>query len=269
MEEANIGKRGETLVVRLINDDKEFAGLFTCCLQRRLGLPVCDPLRARKAPAGLKTDVTISGSDGAEFGLSLKTMKPGRPDDHLDRRWLDKSGRLSRSWKETLDMPYDVFNAFRKGIARKARDRNAELICPEDQPLVKKFLMSRLDTFLEESFRRGEADLRLFAIIQYEENEALYVFRMGDIISLVKKDILISGLRFSKVISLGNFLWIQRKAGDGKHVDERIPKSDTRHPGNQLQVKILPIRLKDEAVRKLDYCEFEIPPSFGENRKEA
>ncbi len=214
-------------------------------------------MKAKAAPRGHKSDIIISDV-ARNFGLSLKTRKSGRPDDHLDRRWLDKPGRYSQSWKASLNMPTAVYEAFRRGIMRKAVDKTADLIYEKDQPLVKEFLLSRLDVFLEEVFRRGEGHLNLFAIIEYEKEKKLYVFKIEDIIKFIKKDILNSGFKFSRVINLGNFLWIQRKAGDGKEVNQKIPKTDPRHPGNQLQVKILPIPLKNEAIKSLDYCEFEI-----------
>lgn len=258
MEEAVIGGRGEKLLVHLINSNQGFAEKIAKCLQARLGFSVCGVLRAEEAPQAHKSDIIISDAARNRIGLSLKTRKPGRPDDHLDRRWLDKLGRCSQSWEASLNMPTAVYEAFRRGIVRKAVDKTANLIYEKDRPLIEEFLLSRLDTFLEEVFRRGEEHLKLFAIIEYEKEKKLYVFKMEDIIELVKRDILSFGLKFGGVIYLGNFLWIQRKAGDGKKVDKRIPKTDPRHPGNQLQVKILPIPLKNEAVKSLNYCEFEI-----------
>ena len=66
-----------------------------------------------------------------------------------------------------------------------------------------------------------------------------------------------TNITFSKkgIIKLGDFLSVQRKGGNGKHI--KIPKTDWNHPGNQLQFKISPVRfanyVKEEKV--IDFCE--------------
>jgi hypothetical protein len=84
----------------------------------------------------------------------------------------------------------------------------------------------------------------------------LYIFNIEDIIHFIKENIYQKGVTFSRVIYLGDFLWIQRKAGDSKKIT--LPKTDPKHPGNQLQVKILPISLLNQAKKALSYCKFEL-----------
>jgi len=254
MEEARVGRWWEDILVNLINSDKRFATSFSTCIKERLGLPISGEIRAQRNQ-GAKTDVRILDSSGSVIGLSLKARRrSGRPDDHLDRRWLDE-------WREALGMPSPVYEALWRGIMRKAVNRQANLVLEEDRSLVRDFLLSRLDAFLEGAFRRGERELQLFAVVEHEGESTLYVFRMDDIISFVKEDVREAGIEFARIIRLGRFLWVQRKAGDSKEIDKRLPKTDPRHPGNQLQVKILPVSLKNEAVSRLNYCEFKLPLS--------
>jgi hypothetical protein len=251
-EEARVGRRWEDALANLINSDKRFAASFSACVRERLGLAISGDIRAQR-DQGVKADIHIFDSSGRAVGLSLKARgQTGRPDDHLDRRWLD-------DWREALNMPSPVYEAFWRGIMRKAVDGRASLVLEKDRPLVRDFLLSNLDAFLEEAFRRGERELQLFAVIEHEGEATLYVFRMDDVIGFVREDVRETGIEFAKVIRLGRFLWVQRKAGDSREIDKRLPKTDPRHPGNQLQVKILPIPLKNEAVKRLKHCEFKLP----------
>jgi hypothetical protein len=252
MEEAYVGRRWEDILITLINSDKLFAANFSACVKAKLGLTVSGDIRAQRGQ-GVKTDIRILSSSGDVVGLSLKARRQGtRPDDHLDRRWLDE-------WRRALNMPSHVYEAFWRGIMRKAVNKRADLVFEENRPLIRDYLLSKLDTFLEEVFRRGERELQLFAVIEHNEKATLYVFRMDDIINFVKEDVKETDIEFAAIVRLGRFLWIQRKAGDSKEIDKRLPKTDPRHPGNQLQVKILPISLKNEAVKRLNYCEFKLP----------
>jgi len=251
-EEARIGRSGEELLVNLINTDELFSTRFSECLKGGLEINVVGKIRAIRAKGMRKTDVIILDERGQRIGISLKTRRRSRPDDHLDRRWLDE-------WRATLNMSENVYGAFWQGIMRKAVNKRADLIPEGDRPLVESFLKSNLDKILEEAFRGGESGLHLFAIVEYGEKSTLYVFRLDDVINFIKRDIASNGINFRGVIYLGRFLWIQRKAGDSKEIDRRLPKTHPRHPGNQLQIKILPLLLKDEAIRELKYCELELP----------
>jgi len=263
LEEDEIGRKGTNALILCINSDRKFAEKFAKCISESLNVPISEKIVAKEAKKRLKKDIIICDDRGNCVGLSLKTRKPGRPDGHLDRRWLHKDGKLCSSWKNALNMPKEVFKAFKKGIIEKAKNVQANLIRQEDQPIVEKFLLSNLGKFLEEAFRRGENDLHLFAVMEYENEKSLYVFRMDDIIKFVEENVKTSGIKFGANISIGDFLWIQRKAGDGKRANALRPKTDPNHPGNQLQVKVLPIALKDAALKKIKYCKFDMQLEFS------
>ncbi len=56
------------------------------------------------------------------------------------------------------------------------------------------------------------------------------------------------------IIRLGDFVTIQRKGGDGKHIT--IPKTDWSHPGNQLQFKFSPLKFTEyiELTKAIKFC---------------
>lgn len=258
MEEGRIGDKGESALVYRINRDGEFIRDFARCLKETLSLSISGNMTATKASRGLKTDIVVADGNKC-IGLSLKSVKPGRPDVHLDRRWLDKDTALCPSWKNALRMPSEIQQALWRGIMEKARNTSADLVKHEDQPAIRNFLMSNLEKMLEEVFRRGESDLQLFAVLEYKEEKSLYVFRMDEIIRFVKSDVRQSGIDFARNIKLGKFLWIQRKAGNGAEIDAKLSKTDPSHPANQLQVKVLPLNLRDAAVKHVRFCKFDMP----------
>jgi hypothetical protein len=260
MEEDVIGALGEEFVASWMYEN---AAEVAKCIREKLGIPLsrivkCEPLTRKQ----LKTDIRIHDEGGSTIGLSLKTRRPGRPDDHLDRRWLDKPSRRHREgWKDLLGMPDVVVKAFQDGLARKAQDPDADFIAPQFQEEVNKFLLEKSETILKESFVAGEEDLKLFAVLEYGTASRLTIFRVDDIITFVHQNILERGIHFGGNIGLGDYVWIQRKGGDRRGL--RLPKTDSRHPGNQIQIKVLPLELRDGAMaRGLRYCDFSIHRRF-------
>jgi len=268
VEEGTIGDRGENALVYRINHDKGFAKDFVKCLNEQLTVSVSENITATKGSRGHKTDITIFDHT-KRIGLSLKSVKPGRPDDHLDRRWLDKDGALCSSWKNALNMPDEVRDTLWRGIMEKARHTYADLVRHENQPIIQKFFMSNLHKILEEVFRRGETDLRLFAVMEYEVEKSLYIFRMDDIIEFIKSDVEKSGIDFGRNIKFGDFLWIQRKAGNGAQIDARLDKTDPNHPANQLQAKVLALTLRNAAIKHIKFCKLDMPLGLSASRDEG
>lgn len=245
MEEADIGRRAEVLIVRMINRDKKFANIISLCLINKLKLKIQRPIKqAKKLGGKYKTDIILYDGSGNSVGLSLKTITT-RDDDHLDRRWLD-------DWRNALVMPENVHKAFHEGIKRKAVNSRANLIFSNSEGLVKRFLSAKLDALLEEAFRKHESVLLLLGIVDAREERALYIFRLDDVIAFIKNNIQKRGITFGQRIRLGDYISIQRKAGNGKHI--KIPKTDPRHPGNQIQIKLKPLALKNNAITHLDHC---------------
>lgn len=262
MEEGIIGSEGEKVLIKLLNEKGKFNKDFSTNLNAKLAISINKIDTALKGLTGNKTDVVILGEK--EVGLSLKSIKPGRPDVHLDRRWLEKDGRLCPAWQKTLHMPKKINDAIWRGILNKAKNSKADLIFSEDQEMIREFLFSKIDDFLYQVFKRGntEPNLLLFAVYEYRKDKSITIFKIDDIIRLVRNDVIKSGISFGKNIRLGNFVWIQRKAGNGIHIDERLEKTDPNHPGNQIQTKVLPLALRDYAIKHISYFTLDINSSI-------
>lgn len=259
MEEADIGRRAEVLIVRMIDRDREFAEAVSSCLLEKLRLKMWKTIRkAEKLGGKYKTDIILYDEGGHKVGLSLKTITT-RDDDHLDRRWLN-------DWRDALGMPDNVYKAFHEGIKRKAVNSRENLIFSSYENLVRGFLFVKLNELLEEAFRKRESDLLLLGIIDAREEEALYVFRLDDIITFIRGNIRRKEIAFGQRIRFGDYVAMQRKAGDGKHI--KIPKTDPRHPGNQIQIKLKPLALKNDAIIHLDHCRIGLHPFTSSSSKQ-
>ena len=78
---------------------------------------------------------------------------------------------------------------------------------------------------------------------------------MNDVLEFLNENIS-NDISFSNkgIIKLGDFLSVQRKGGNGKHIT--IPKTDWQHPGNQLQFKFSPLKFADyiEENKSIEFC---------------
>lgn len=257
MEEGNIGKSGELFIVHLVNYDLRFVPILRTAAIKLAGVVLKGNLVASCGSGGCKTDVKIRGLNGGKLGLSVKKAKPtARPDNHLDRRWVNTPGTRYDSWANVLKMPNEIRDIIQSGIINKAHHRNADLIDLSNQAKIRNFFMAHLDAFLEEVFRMGEVDLKIFAVIEYNGKEALYLFSLDDIIQFIKKDIASRGISFGKTIRLGKYIQIQRKAGNGVHIPKTLLKTNPAHPGNQMQTKLMVLSLRDDAISTLKYVKF-------------
>ncbi|HIC99562.1 MAG TPA: hypothetical protein EYP08_08095 [Pyrodictiaceae archaeon] len=269
MEEARIGELGEELLTRKIEEDQSFADKLRRCIKDLTGIELVGKITAiRGRKLGLwKTDLLLIDQRRQQIGISLKTVKKGgRPDDHLDRRWLDRRGRRAKPWTEVLNMPETVREILHTGILRMARGESNQLVPPQYQAIIRDFFRNVLSKFLNEAFRNEENVLRLFAVLEYDDRLYLCLFDIDEIIKFIEKDVKRRGITFGSRINIGKYIQVQRKAGDGKHV--KIPKDDPRHPGNQLQVKVMARDLRDDAIKSgVKHCCFRIDVEFSSKQR--
>lgn len=258
-EEAYIGKRGEEILIDILKNRRDVVECIEKLTWRSIG-NVVEVIRGDCFNLW-KTDVVLIGSTGERVGISLKTFRAGgRPDVHLDRRWLDKPSEKARPWSEVLEMPEDILKILREGILRKAEKKSRPLVQDSsDQQKVGKFLSKVIRKFLWEAFRNDERDLLILALLEYNNELKLCLFNLDEVIDFIEKDVQKKGIAFGSRIDIGNFIQWQRKAGNGKRV--KIPKTDPRHPGNQLQVKLLARYLTDAAIKQISGCCFNLAES--------
>jgi len=153
-----------------------------------------------------------------------------------------------------LSMPDDIFETIKEAILRIARNSRAKFILEKDRDKIKEFFAKHLSKVMNEIFKRGEERLKLL-IINDKRKRRIYVFRMDDVIKFLIENATDNVCFTEKgIIRLGEFVTVQRKGGDGKHIT--IPKTDWRHPGNQLQFKFSPLKFAEyvESTKVIDFC---------------
>jgi len=242
-KEARIGLDSEQDIINRINFDEKFHNIVKDCLIK-LGFNVRGRLRARKDD--IKTDIFIRINEQEEIGVSIKSST--KTSFHqLDRRRLEE-------WRKLLNMPDDIFETIKEAILRIARDSRAKFILEKDRNKIKEFFTNYLSEVINEIFRRGEERLKLL-IINDKRKRRIYIFRMDDVIEFLIENS-INNVCFTEkgIIRLGEFVTIQRKGGDGRHIT--IPKTDWKHPGNQLQFKFSPLKFAEyvESTKVIEFC---------------
>lgn len=228
--EARIGLNSEKEIINLINSDPKFQKSLRKCLFS-LGFKSKKKITAYKD--GLKTDIFLR-IDG-EIGISVKSST-ATSFHQLDRRCLEE-------WASFLGMPGDIFKIMKESILRVARDSRDKFVYESDRDKIENFFGKRLKAVINEIFRKGEQSLKLL-MINDKRTEKIYVFNMDDVINFLFENAS-NNITFTKkgIIRLGDFITVQRKGGDGKHVS--LPKTDWKHPGNQLQFKFSPLKFSE------------------------
>lgn len=242
-KEARIGLDSEQDIINRVNTDEEFHNAMRNCLIK-FGFNVQGRLRAHKND--VKIDIFIQINKQEEIGVSIKSST--KTSFHqLDRRRLEE-------WKNFLNMPDDVYKTIMKAILRVARNSRAKFILKRDRERIKEFFTSHLSEVINEIFRRGEERLKLL-IINDKRKRRIYIFCINNVIDFLIKNAT-NNICFTEkgIIRLGEFITIQRKGGDGKYVT--IPKTNWKHPGNQLQFKFSPLKFVKyiESTKIIEFC---------------
>jgi len=246
-KEARIGLDSENDLVSLINTNKQFRNSIKRCLNE-LGFVMQGEIKARRD--NIKVDIFIE-DDVSRIGVSMKSSTK-TSFHHIDRRWLEK-------WQEFLSMPNDISMILREAILRIARNSKDYFILQSDRARVKDFFARHVRNIISEIFTHGEKDLKLL-MVNDKSKDKLYLFRMEEVINFLVENTR-DNISFSPkgIIRVGDFVTVQRKSGDSYKIT--IPKTDWKHPGNQIQFKFSPLRFaeyiegnKDIRMRTVGYA---------------
>lgn len=247
---ARVGLDSEQGIIDAINTNPEFRELIRNCLQN-LGLPYKGKITSIDVPKQLKKDILIN-IDKESIGVSIKSRKT-KSFHQTDRRRLEK-------WKKFLNMPDDIFNIIKKAILRKAeRGRAVNFILNKDHNTIIEFFSQNYRTIIREIFIRNEDDL-LILLINDIKNEKIYLYKMDEVLEFLIENVSNHiGFTDNGIIELGSFLTIQRKGGNGVKINKVIPKTEWRHPGNNLQFKFYPIEFADHIKKEkpIRFSEFD------------
>ena len=244
-KEARIGLDSEKDIVRLINTNKQFKNLIKRCLDK-LGFIIQGEIKARRDD--VKTDIFLE--DHLKVGVSIKSST--KTSFHqLDRRNLEK-------WRDSLCMPDDIFRIMKEAILRVAQNPRNNFILEKDKEKIKDFFAKHIVNIVNEIFTRGEKNLKLL-MINDKRKHKLSLFRMEEVINFLVKNIR-NNISFSSkgIIRLGDFITVQRKGGDSSKII--IPKTNWKHPGNQLQFKFSPLKFAEyiEENKNIKICNVQL-----------
>lgn len=240
-KEARIGLDSEVEIVDRINTDDKFQKSLRNCLIV-LGFNLKNKIKACKD--GVKTDIfiKIDGKIGVSIKSSTKTSF-----HQLDRRRLEV-------WMSLLNMPVDIFETIKESILRVSRNSSDKFILESDRAKVKDFFAEHLKAILNEIFRKREHNLKLLMINDKRKGK-IYVLNMDEVLNFLFENSS-NNISFTEkgIVRIGNFITIQRKGGNGKHIT--IPKIDWKHPGNQLQFKFSPLKFAEhiEETKVIKFC---------------
>ncbi len=244
---ARIGLDSEQNIINAINSNERFRKLIRKCFEK-LGISATGNLRSNKGATQTKKDITVRIGENS-IGISIKSSK--KTSFHqTDRRRLEK-------WKEFLDMPNSIYEIIKEAALRISNTPSAKFIEVGNQREIKNFFQNHIETIVTEIFTRSEEDLLLF-LINNKMDKIIHIYRMSDVLEFLNGNIL-NSINFSNkgIIKLGDFLSIQRKGGNGKHI--KIPKTDWKHPGNQLQFKFSPLKFAAyiEKNKTIEFCKID------------
>lgn len=244
---ARIGLDSEQDIINAINSNERFRNILRKCLEN-LGLDSSGDLSSNKGATQTKKDITIRIGQN-NIGISIKSSK--KTSFHqTDRRRLEK-------WREFLKMPDEIYDIIKEAALRISNNPKAKFIESKNQTLIKNFFLNHYEIIIAEIFTRNEEDLLLF-LINNKMDKIIYIYRMNDVLEFLYENIS-DNISFSNkgIIKLGDFLSVQRKGGNGKHIT--IPKTDWQHPGNQLQFKFSPLKFSDyiEKKKPIPFCKID------------
>lgn len=244
-KEAKIGLDSEKDIITMINEDKKFKNSLKNCLSYLCFDPK-ENFSAEKAEKNdIKTDIVIK-MNNQQIGISIKSST--KTSFHqLDRRRLE-------NWKKLLNMPDEIFEIIKRSILRVSQESKNKFILENDRDKIKNFFSLNLEKILNEIFKKGEKSLKLL-MINDKPHRKIYVYDLNEVIGCLYKNIS-NNIKFSNkgIIRLGDFITIQRKGGNGKHI--KVSKTDWSHPGNQLQFKFSPLRFAEYVVKEkvIKFC---------------
>lgn len=172
-----------------------------------------------------KSDVLLGFSNNYFLGINIKAGKVGF--NQITRLWLEKL-------KSEIYLENELVEIIQNGIDNHRLKRSKILIEPNFQEKIKNAFEQKSKLILELIFKGIGNDVVKVLVIYNRNNKVFYFYDIDELIENISK----LGISFSKngVVKFGEFITLQRKGGNGDKL--HLPKSDSRHPGNQLQFKM-------------------------------
>ncbi len=150
--------------------------------------------------------------------------------------------QLERVWLADLAADIQMPESVQKVIQRSLDDRRlkrSKIFITEDAfRSVKEFFEENREMLLRRLFADGDNTLEYFIVHDFSR-DTWHITALTNVIEFLKLQPL--SVSPKGVLYFGRCMTMQRKGGNGAHI--AIPKSDPKHPGNQLQFKIKPLSI--------------------------
>ncbi len=172
-----------------------------------------------------KSDVLVLFSGNFILGVNIKAGKSNF--NQVTRMWLDRFATEIGLSEKSKDM-------IQEGIDNHRLKRSNVFIKEDYQEIIKTEFQIKIKLIMELIFRGINNDIVKILTLYDRNKRIFYLYDMQEVIDFLST----SDITFSDrgIIRIGKYLTMQRKGGNG--VKHTIPKSDPRHPGNQIQFKM-------------------------------
>jgi hypothetical protein len=171
-----------------------------------------------------KADVILAFGDQRIIEVNVKSYKNNPGYNQLTRMSLDKFFAAYEIKEQDL---------FRELFSKKAENKKTLLFPKEYQSKVKLLLEPKIKTLIKNAFCKTPG--REILVIYDVKSSIMRIYPMKEVIDSINTDIYFTA---KGNITICNILTIQRKGGNGVHIHGIKDKTDPKHPGNDLQIKL-------------------------------
>ena len=179
-----------------------------------------------------KSDVLLLFNNYS-MGVNIKAGKTNF--NQITRLWLDK-------FIEVISLSNKCKEVIQNGIDNHRLKRNKIFIEEKYFEILKKEFEPNLKKIIEYIFKGLNNNIVKLLVLYNRNKKYYFIYDIDSVIDLFSKNI----ITFSKngIIKIGDFITLQRKGGNG--IACKIPKSDLKHPGNQIQFKMKILSFMDK-----------------------
>ncbi len=212
------GKNVEILFKNSVNDNPSVIEAIREAYSIRGNFSQCIEMGVH----GNKCDVKMGFTCGRNIDVNVKSYKRGY--NQITRLSVDNFSHkfnLSETQKEEL----------RDFVLSKSRNVNSTLIPDSKREQWRFIFEERVKKII--SFAFSEHPSREILVLYDKDESIMRIWKMKDVLTAIGGDV-----EFTQKgnILIGKCVVFQRKGGNGQHV--RISKTDPKHPGNDIQLKL-------------------------------
>lgn len=224
----HIGKKGEHLFRNSIAKNKDRVNAIMAALNITGSNMVKSYVTG---DSGGKAD-TVLNFGTSMVAVNIKSYSAGF--NQATRMHVDK-------FADTFNIPQNIADILKDSIIRKAENKRKPFISPEDAPIIVDYFSENGQRVIKHSLC-GDEYPKLFVLYNRNKN-VFHIYLMDSILRQLEESANVYVTR-QGVIRLSKYFTIQRKGGNGVH--DKRDKVDINHGGNNIQVKLSPIRIEED-----------------------